>query len=115
MSIEERRSSLRAPVAISVTEEYQNKEQSVTATDICEHGMKYIRPMDQFLRSGEEVLLTFSLMDKVNQIKVLSWVVEERKEKDHISTHVTFMFLPENDETAIRNFVTAKTSISDIH
>lgn len=105
MSIEERRGSQRASVSVPATEEYLAEEQEVTILDISEHGLHYQRPADTSERAGKEVLLTFSLLERLQPIRALGWVVDEQKKSDVISTRVTFMFLPEKDEHTIRDFV----------
>lgn len=105
MSIEERRSSQRASISIPAVEEYNAKEQEVTILDISEHGMHYQRPADKSKRAGQEVLLTFSLLERLQPIRALGWVVNEEPNGDYVSTRVTFMFLPEKDELTIRDFV----------
>ncbi len=107
MSVEERRTAQRVPVNLSVTEEYLAETQNVVAVNISEYGMHYYRPLDEEKRTNREVLLTFSLLDRLKPIKALGWVVEERVIDGKIATHVTFMFLPEKDEMSIKNFVTS--------
>ena len=105
MEIDERRNRVRANIQVAAVEEYEAKEQQVTAIDISEYGIQYQRPVDSNQRTGNEVMLTFSLLDRLQPIKVLCWVVQERVEQDHISTHATFMFLPDKDEKTIQSFV----------
>lgn len=105
MATGERRTRVRAAIQVAVVEEHEAIEQQVTAIDISEYGMQYQRPVDRNQRTGNEVMLTFSLLDRLQPIKALCWVVKERAEQEHISMHVTFMFLPENDEDTIRTFV----------
>lgn len=111
MAINERRNAYRMPVNMTITEEYDSSKQDVIAVDISEHGMHYYRPNDSNSRKGKEVMLTFSLIDRLKPIKVLSWVVSERVVEDKIATHVTFMFLPEKDEKAIRDFVASQKNL----
>ncbi len=108
METNERRNTSRAQIQVTVTEEYQAVEQQVHAANISEHGMQYNKPLGSFPCQGKEVFLTFSLLDRLEPIKVLSWVVEERETKDAIETHVTFMFLPAKDEQLIRDFVASQ-------
>ena len=110
MTIEERRVSRRATVQLSVIEEHLASEQTVTAVDINEHGMQYRRPFDKKRNPGEEVLLTFSLLDRLQPIKVLGWIVNERLIEHQIATHITFMFLREQDEAAIQSFIETQGS-----
>lgn len=101
----ERRNTLRAPLGIPVVEEFLTKEQQVTAINISEHGMKYHRPVGSPPCKGEEVFLTFSLLERLHPIRALGWVVREEQTDEFIETHVTFMFLPTKDEELIRDFV----------
>lgn len=105
MATPERRDSLRIHVTLPVTEEFNGNLQTCSITNISEHGMNYLRPRDTIKRKGREVFLTFSLLERLHPIHVLGWVVKERETEDQISTHVTFMFLPDHDEDMIRNFV----------
>ena len=105
MSVGERRIARRASVAIAAIEECRQEEQSVFAVNISEHGMRYFRPKTEALRKNREVVLTFSLADGLEPIKALAWVVEERVVTDRIASHVTFMFLQEQEEELIRQFV----------
>ncbi len=109
MHTEERRNTSRAQIQSPVTEEYNAVEQQVHAVNISEHGMQYSKPLGSVPCEGKEVFLTFSLLDRLEPIKVLSWVVEERETEDTIETHVTFMFLPAKDEQLIRDFVASQT------
>jgi hypothetical protein len=108
METSERRSTQRAAINAAVTEEYLSDTQQVKAVNICEHGMHYSKPLGSKSCKGKEVFLTFSLVERLEPIKVLSWVVEERETKDSIETHVTFMFLPAKDEILIRDYVASK-------
>lgn len=105
MQVVNRRNSLRAPFSVSVVEEFHSVEQEVKAINISEHGMKYQKPKGATLCQGKEVFLTFSLLDRLQPIKVLGWVSKEIENDGHIDTHVTFMFLPTRDEEMIREFV----------
>jgi len=109
MSVEERRVARRVPINLAVTEEFLSEEQDVAAVNISEHGMHYYRPDDTSRRARREVLLTFSLLDRLQPIKALAWVVEEREVNGKIASHVTFMFLPEKDEKSIRQFVQSRS------
>lgn len=108
MALNERRNTYRLPVDMEVTEEYDSIVQGAVAVNISEHGMHYHRPNDNATRKDKEVMLTFSLAESSQPIKVLSWVVQEREIENKIATHVTFMFLPEKDEDSIREFVAAQ-------
>lgn len=110
MEKKERRNTPRAQVHIAITEEYLSAEQQVTAVNISEHGMQYSKPLESSRCKGDEVFLTFSLLERLEPIKVLSWVVEERQTKKSIETHVTFMFLPTKDEQLIRDFVASNSA-----
>lgn len=105
MAYEERRNAERLPVQVDVIEEYQGKEQCVTCLNISEYGMLYKKPGETAYQKGEEVFLTFSLIDRLQPIKALGWVVDERPAGQHFETHVTFMFLPEKDEQFIREYI----------
>ncbi len=105
METVERRNTKRATFQATVTEEYLTQEQQVTAVNICEHGMHYCKPLGSTSCQGEEVFLTFSLLERLEPIKVLGWVVEERETEDSIAAHITFMFLPTKDEEMIRDYV----------
>lgn len=105
MQASERRNTLRAPLGTPVVEEYLTVEQKVIAVNISEHGMMYNRPAGSPSRKGEEVFLTFSLLERLRPIKALGWVVQETPLQDCIETHVTFMFLPAKDEEMIRDYV----------
>ncbi len=109
MSVGERRIARRVPVKLVITEEFLSEEQNVAAVNISEHGMHYYRPSDASRRTRREVLLTFSLLDRLQPIKALAWVVEEREMDDRIAAHVTFMFLPEKDEEVIRQYVQSRS------
>lgn len=108
METSERRSARRAAINATVTEEYLSDKLQVKAINICEHGMNYSKPLGSKSCKGKEVLLTFSLIERLEPIKVLSWVVDERETKDSIETHVTFMFLPAKDEILIRAYVSSQ-------
>lgn len=106
MPLSNRRNTLRAPIAVPVLEEFHSVEQEVKAINISEHGMKYQRPKGAASCLGKEVFLTFSLLGRLQPIKVLGWVLKEIENEDYVDTHVTFMFLPTRDEEMIREFVT---------
>ena len=108
METSERRSAQRAAINTTVTEEYLSDKQQVEAVNICEHGMQYIKPLGSKSCKGKEVFLTFSLLERLEPIKVLGWVVDERETQDFIETHVTFMFLPAKDESLIRDYVASQ-------
>lgn len=96
---------------MAITEEYHSEAQKVTAVNISERGMHYIRPTDSHTRSGKEVILTFSLLSSSQPIKVSSWVVKERQLSGKIATHVTFLFMSESEEQLIRDFVASENCI----
>lgn len=108
MEESERRSAKRAAINATVTEEYLSEKQQVEAVNICEHGMHYRKPLGSKSCKGKEVFLTFSILERLEPIKVLSWVVDERETKDSIETHVTFMFLPAKDESLIRDYIASQ-------
>lgn len=101
----ERRNALRAPITVSVVEQNQIVEQEVLAVNISEYGMQYQKPVDAQSCKGQEVFLTFSLLDEGKPIRLLGWVVQETLKEDYINTHVTFMFLPTKEGEIIRDFV----------
>lgn len=107
MSFANRRNTHRVPITVPVVEELHSIEQEVKAINISEHGMRYQRPKGAISCLGEEVFLTFALLDRLQPIKVLGWVLKETESDGRIDTHVTFMFLPTRDEDMIRDFVTA--------
>lgn len=108
MEISERRSAKRAIIDATVTEEYLSEKKKFKAINICEHGMHYSKPLGSKSCKGKEVFLTFSLLERLEPIKVLGWVVDERETKDSIETHVTFMFLPAKDESLIRDYIASQ-------
>ncbi|HKJ66295.1 MAG TPA: PilZ domain-containing protein [Desulfopila sp.] len=110
MAVGERRIARRVPVKLVVTEEFHAEQQDVAAVNISEHGMHYYRPTDASRHTKREVLLTFSLVDRLQPIKALAWVVEEREVDGRIASHVTFMFLPEKDEEVIRQYVQSRSA-----
>ena len=112
MSSSERRNTFRLPISMAVSEEYRSEIRDAVALNISEHGMYYLRKRHAGMRAGKEVMLTFTLPNTPNTIKVLSWVVKERQVENLIGTHVTFMFLPEKDESVIREYVDAHSLIS---
>ena len=77
MAIQERRNTPRAPIHAVVTEEFQTVEQDVTSVNISENGMFYLRPLGSKRCERKEVFLTFSILERLEPIKVLGWVVEE--------------------------------------
>lgn len=105
----ERRNTLRAPFEESVTVESVSSEQQVVAVNISENGMLFRKSADSPVQQGEEIFLTFALLNRLKPIKVLSWVVDERPKGDFVETHVTFMFLSNKDEALIRDFVFANS------
>ncbi len=108
MAAGERRTTTRVPLVRTIKEEYLSEIQEVKGVNISEHGMCYQRPCDSGRRKGGEVLLTFSLLDRLQPIKALGWVVEEKEMGEKIEAHITFMFLPEQDEELIRGFVVSQ-------
>lgn len=105
MAIYERRNNFRMPICLGITEEYRTEIQQVTALNISEHGLHYLRPLEEQERAGKEVLLTFTLLEHHQPIKVIGWVVKERVLDDKIATHVAFMFSVQEDEDTVRDFI----------
>ncbi len=108
MGFIERRHTLRVPVGGTVIEHNLSIEQQVRAVNISEHGMYYCRPLDSEEIQDNEVFLTITLLERLEPIKVLGWVVDTRQTQDCIETHVTFMFLSEKDEAIIKDYVASR-------
>ncbi len=104
----ERRNTARAHLGVRVIEEHLAEENQVQAVNISEHGMQYCKPLNSKRCQGEEVFLTFALLERLKPIRALGWVVKEQELGDCIETHVTFMFLPAKDEEMIREFVASR-------
>lgn len=105
---QERRYTDRRSLDIRAVEEFDNLQQDVTAMNISEHGIRYKRALSSPRCRHQEVFLTFSLVKRLKPIKVLGWVVEEREADGFLEAHVTFMYLPEKDESTIRDFVASQ-------
>ena len=110
MERKEQRNTPRALIHAVATEEFQSEEQNVTAINISEHGMCYHEPHGARKRQEKEVLLTFSLLERLEPIKVSGWVVEERETEEAIETHITFMFLSPEHEKMIQDYVSLRVT-----
>lgn len=110
-SYQERRYTNRTSLSIPAVEEFEEQEREVIAVNISEHGIRYKRSLSSPRCRHQEVFLTFSLVQQVNPIKALGWVVDERENDGFLEAHVTFMFLPEKDEMTIRDYVNARKTV----
>lgn len=95
----ERREFKRVPVAMRVIEEHAGGRTEAHAVDICELGMRYMKPKNAPRSVDCEVLLEFCLPGDFAPVRILGWVANEEVQSDDRFLSVTFAF-PTDDDAA---------------
>lgn len=72
--------------------------------------MCYRKPHGARKCQGKEVFLTFSLLKRLEPIKVLGWVVKEIETEEAVEAHITFMFLSPEHEKMIQDYVSLRVT-----
>ena len=103
--MKERRQGLRVELDVTVSEKLVSTTSKARAISLSNTGMRYTKPNNTPRHGSEEVFLEFTLSGETEPIRVTGWVVEEIEKDNILETAVTFMFLQENDEEKINNYV----------
>jgi len=106
--MEERRDGIRVELDVTVSEKLTSGSTKARAGNLSRTGMRYTKPGHAALNGSKEVFLEFTLPGNSEPIKVMGWVVEEIEKGDQLETAVTFMFLQEDDEARINDFIKSR-------
>jgi hypothetical protein len=100
----DKRQSRRIGIKAPVTVEGISNTLEAVVKNIGVHGMCFSLPKN-IAFNDKEVLLTFSPVERIKPLKVMGWVVHNSVNNDMADTGVTFMFLSENDEKLLEEYV----------
>lgn len=103
--MKERRQGIRVALDVTVSEKLVSATTKARAVNLSNTGMRYTKPSNTPCHGSEEVFLEFTLSGETGPIRVMGWVVEEIEKDNNLETAVTFMFLQENDEKKITNYL----------
>ena len=102
----DKRQAPRVDVNIPVSVEGVSATWQAMIKNFSIHGLCYAIPAGSSAPPEEkEVFLRFSLLERINPIQVMGWVVHTEVKDSCSTTGVTFMFLEPKDEEILQDFV----------
>lgn len=101
----DRREFKRVAVAMKVVEEHTGGRTEAEALDICELGMRYVKPASAPRSSDREVLLEFCLPGDYAPVRILGWIASEEVQRNDRFLSVTFAFPTDEDAARVCELV----------
>jgi hypothetical protein len=95
----DRREFKRLALAMKVVEEHGGGRVEAEVVDICELGMRYVKPASAPRCPDREVMLEFCLPGDERPMRMMGWIAGEEVQRDHRFLSVTFAF-PTDEDTA---------------
>jgi len=105
MNTTERREFLRAELNVFVTEENFSSSQIGKAIDVCEAGIRYVKPSTSAARGSREVTIEFQLPENQDPIQVTGQVVSDVLGDFTRTTSLQFVNLNIQDAEILRSYV----------
>ena len=105
MNQAEKREYLRAELGVFLNEKILSDFQIGRTVDICEAGIRYVKPVGAFQRLQNEVTVEFQLPDDDRTLRARGRVVLDRLDKSLHTTSLVFTALSASTATRIRNYV----------
>jgi hypothetical protein len=97
----DRREFKRFAVAMKVVEEHPDGRTEAEALDICELGMRYVKPASDPRCEDREVMLEFCLPGDDEPVRILGWIASEEVQRDDRFLSVTFAFTSDADAARV--------------
>ena len=110
MKRSERREFRRVAVDMRVAEEFDGVVEAARAVDLCELGMRYVKPASAKDVRGQEVMLEFCLPGEMVPVRVLGWVADEQVLGPDRFTSVNFAFSTDRDSERICSHLARQAS-----
>lgn len=107
---DQEREHTRVEADLPIRVEMVDGDLQARIVDICEQGLRYVRPNSSGPHEDREVMLDFSLPGEDQEIRVLASVAGISEEDYQREVSVTFFALPEADAERIRSFVSENGS-----
>jgi len=104
-SKKERREYLRAELNVFINEDVKSGCRLTRSVDICEGGLRYMKPPGAFRREGKDVYLEFCLPQQQQPIRTKAMVVGDSIDESRHATSVVFTALSPKIADLIRSYV----------